>query len=89
MWLAVTAFDYSTSSLSMWDGSAVTNGLSGSNETITDVAACPNGTVVASDRTMNASGVRIFSSSGTEITAAALSVGDPPGYGDGSVCYTP
>jgi len=49
-------------------------------------AVCPNGKVVVADATLNAAGLRVYSGA-TETTTAALSVGIPPAYGNGLVCY--
>ena len=90
LWLAVESFDGSTSTLSTWDvlDATVTNSLSAPGEVIQDVAACPDGSVVAADATMNATGFRVFSGT-TELTTKPLPFGEPPGFGNGMVCYDP
>jgi hypothetical protein len=90
LWLAVEKYDFSGASLSTWDvlTATVANSISASTEMITDVAACPDGNVIAGDQTMNATGFRIFNGT-TEVTTAALPFGLPPGDGNGMVCYDP
>jgi hypothetical protein len=87
LWLAVStsftsddlrAFDLQTATL--WS-----NTISGSGQLITDVAACPHGSVVATDAKMNAAGFRVYRD-GTEVTTAPISFGLPPGFGNGLVC---
>jgi hypothetical protein len=60
--------------------------LSDASEQITDLAACPDGSVVAVDSTMNAAGVRVFRGA-TERTSMPLAIGLPPVFSNGIVCY--
>ncbi|MBV8759416.1 MAG: hypothetical protein JO257_19160 [Deltaproteobacteria bacterium] len=67
-------------------GTLVPTVMSSMSEQITDLAACPDGEIVAIDSTMNANGVRVFKD-GTERTTMPLSIGLPPIFGSGIVCY--
>jgi len=88
-YISVASLDFTTNSLSSWamGGSTVTNSISAASESITDVAVCPDGSIVAGDAAMAAPGFRVFKG-GTELTKAALPFGEPPGFGNGMVCYT-
>jgi hypothetical protein len=90
LYMTVTSFDFSASSLSTWDMAAATptSNVSPASEFITDVTTCPDGTVIVGDQTMAAPGLRIYQGS-TELTTAALPIGLPPGDGDGMACYVP
>ncbi len=70
----------------MTAGMLMPTAMSGTTEQITDLAACPDGNIVAIDSTMNANGVRVFKD-GMERTTAPLSLGLPPIFGSGIVCY--
>jgi hypothetical protein len=59
---------------------------SAATQAISDLAVCPDGTVVASDASFGASGVRIFAA-GVERTTAPLGIGLPPAPQNGIVCY--
>lgn len=67
-------------------GTLMPTAMSGATEQITDLAACPDGNIVTIDSTMNANGVRVFKD-GTERTTMPLSLGLPPIFGSGVVCY--
>ncbi len=58
-------------------GMLVTAPLSGAGQVISDVAACPDGRIIAADQKAAASGIRIFSLTGEE-TTAPLDVGIKP-----------
>lgn len=90
LYLSVSAFDFSTSSLSTWDvgSGALANNVSPASEAITDVTTCPDGSVIVGDQTMAAPGLRIYKGT-TEVTTAALPFGLAPGDGDGMACYVP
>ena len=90
LYLAVQSLDFTKSSLSTWDvlDATTTNSLSPSTEAIQDLVACPNGTIVVADASMTAPGFRIYTGT-TETTTAALPFGEPPGFGNGMVCFTP
>jgi len=84
LYIAVGTYDSSfanpTGLLKRFDltaGTLATAPLSKTSELIVDVAACPGGQVVATDQTLNAGGLRVWSSSG-ERTADAMSIGMPP-----------
>lgn len=72
--------------LDLQTGSLWAMPLSATGEVIVDVAACPDGTIIAADHKMNASGLRVFTST-HEITTTPLSIGMPPSYGNNLVCY--
>ncbi len=59
--------------------------LSKATQMIVDVAACPGGDVVASDKALNAAGLRVWRGT-TERTTEAMSIGLKP-VGGGLVCY--
>jgi hypothetical protein len=91
LYLAVTSFDFSTSSISTWavgSGSATTNNVSAASQFDTDVAACPDGSVIVADQTMAAPGLRVYKN-GVEVTTAALPFGLAPGDGNDMACYVP
>lgn len=73
-------------SVDLSTGTLATASVSPTAEQIGDVAACPDGTVVAIDSKMNAAGVRVFRS-GTERTTEAVAIGLPPIFSGGVVCY--
>ena len=88
-WLAVsgTTFPNPPQTLALFvAGSPSVQVLSGAGEAISDVALCPDGTLVVADVTKNAAGVRAFSSS-AERTTAALAIGLPPAAQHGLECY--
>lgn len=60
--------------------------LSTASELITDVAVCANGDIVATDKTLNAGGLRVWRET-TERTTAALSIGMPPKSVNALTCY--
>lgn len=74
------AFDLETKLL--WKGA-----LSPAAQDITDLAACPDGSMVVADRSGNG-GLRVYSD-GAEVTSAALSIGLKPGTGNQLACYRP
>jgi hypothetical protein len=73
-------------SVDMTTGTLQPSAASSTTEQIGDLAACPDGEVVAVDSKMNAEGLRVFAS-GTERTTAALPIGLPPIFAGGVVCY--
>lgn len=89
LWLAAAAYDASFNQsgklVSMSNAGALGTPVSASGEVIVDVAACPDGSIVAGDAAMNAAGLRVFAN-GAERTTAALPFGLSPG-GNGIVCY--
>jgi hypothetical protein len=87
LWMAVStsftagdlrAFDLMTGTL--WSAP-----ISAAGQMITDVAACPNGSIVATDAKTGAAGFRVYKD-GMETTTAPISLGLPPGFGNGLVC---
>lgn len=58
-------------------GTLWTAPVSSTEQLIIDVAACPGGDVVATDQTLNATGLRVWRGT-TERTTDALSIGLPP-----------
>jgi hypothetical protein len=91
LYISVEAFDFSGASLSTWNvlnANDLTNNISPSTETITDVTVCPDNTVIAADQTAALNGLRIYTGT-TEVTTMPLPIGLPPGDGNGMVCYDP
>lgn len=92
LWMAVGTLDSSfqnpTGTLRAFDlaSGALSDPTSPSTQLIGDVAACPDGSVVAVDRTMNAAGLRVYKDN-AERTTAALAFGLPPAFGNNIVCY--
>ncbi len=68
-------------------GMLATAPLSTTSQLIVDVAACPGGDVVASDKTLDATGLRVWRGA-TERTTTAMSIGLPP-TSNALVCYDP
>ena len=56
------------------------------SEAVSDLAVCPDGTLVVSDMTAGAAGLRVYGSAG-ERTTAALPIGLPPAAAHGLQCY--
>ena len=84
-----SATDFTKSDLWAYDMAASTLGtspMSASTEKIIDVAACPDGTVVASDGTAASGGVRVYRA-GSEVTTSGLVVGLTPAAQHGLACY--
>lgn len=67
-------------------GAVAPRSWSPATQAISDLAVCPDGTVVATDATFGESGVRLFTT-GAERTAAPLSIGLPPSPQNAIVCY--
>jgi hypothetical protein len=65
---------------------ALESGITPAQEQILDVAACPDGRIVAGDSRTGQSGLRIFLD-GREETVAPLDLGRPPAAGNGLVCW--
>lgn len=61
--------------------------LSGAGQVLIDVAACPDGSLVASDAATAANGLRVYGPDGGELTTAPLAIGLKPGSARGLVCY--
>jgi hypothetical protein len=88
LWMAV-ATDFSTGTLRAFDlktGTLWSQPTSAASELISDLAVCPDGSIVASDTTFNAGGLRVYRD-GSERTTDPLSIGLPPGFGNNLVCY--
>ncbi|NVB79761.1 MAG: hypothetical protein HOV81_15300 [Kofleriaceae bacterium] len=66
----------------VWNGN-----VSAAGQLIVDVAACPGGQVIASDNTLNASGLRVWKDL-QERTTSAKPIGISPAY-NGLICYDP
>jgi hypothetical protein len=92
LWLSVVVDEnFATASgqlreVDLSSGALASTPVSPASEQITDLAACPDGSVVTIDSTMNATGVRVFKS-GTERTSSPLAIGLPPIFSSGIVCY--
>ncbi len=65
---------------------AVAASQSAATQAISDLAVCPDGSVVAIEATFGAGGVRLYKA-GVERTAAPLSIGLPPVSQNAVVCY--
>ncbi|MEZ4361754.1 MAG: hypothetical protein R3B48_16315 [Kofleriaceae bacterium] len=65
---------------------AIGASLSAPTQAISDLGACPDGTLVTADGTFGASGIRLYKD-GVEQTTAAVAVGLPPAMQNGIVCY--
>jgi DNA-binding beta-propeller fold protein YncE len=96
LWMAVNTnsadFSVSTGTLEGFDldtGMLWTMPVSKDTQLITDVAACPDGSVIAVDRTMDAGGFRVFDKDFKERTTTALPFGLPPLFGNNTLCYDP
>jgi DNA-binding beta-propeller fold protein YncE len=94
LWIVVSTlddnFENPTGSLRGFDlttGTLWSAALSPTTQLINDVAACPDGSVVVVDRTMDAAGLRVYGSDTTERTSAAMAFGLPPSFGNNVVCY--
>ena len=89
LWLAVGAYDASFTPsgklVTMSNDGTLGASVSASGEVIVDVAACPDGSVIAGDAAANATGLRVYAN-GAERTTAALPIGETPG-GNGLACY--
>lgn len=95
LWMSVNTnsadFSVQTGALKGFDlesGTLWTGSISATDYLITDVAACPDGSVIAIDRKMNAAGFRVYKDS-QETTTSALSFGLPPLFGNNTLCYDP
>lgn len=60
--------------------------VSGAGQVIADVAACPDGRIIAADQKTGASGIRIFTAAG-EQTTAPLDIGIKPLGGGALSCF--
>jgi hypothetical protein len=89
LWMSWTAPDYAHATVqvfSMANNTLATPALTPASEIAGDVAVCRDGTVVITDQTMNASGVRIYSG-GIEVTTAPLAAGLPTKSTNALACY--
>ncbi|MDB4958422.1 MAG: hypothetical protein JWO36_5991 [Myxococcales bacterium] len=87
LWMAVST-SFTAGDLRAYDlktGSLWAMPVNAAMQQITDVAGCPDGSVVATDAKMNAAGFRVYKD-GVEKTTAAISIGLPPGFGNGLIC---
>jgi hypothetical protein len=92
MWLSVVVDqNFSTVSadlreVDMSSGMLASSPVSPSTQKLGDVAACPDGSIVAVDSTANSVGVRVYKN-GAEVTTTPLAIGLPPIFASGIVCY--
>ncbi len=88
LWLAIASPSFSPQWLASFDltSSALSAPVSPPSEAIGDLAVCPDGTIVVSDQTKNASGLRLYKD-GTEFTSAPLVIGLDTDSADALVCY--
>ncbi len=96
LWMAVNTnnadFSVTTGTLKGFDlteGTLWETPISPATQLITDLATCPDGSLIAIDRTMNASGFRVYDKAHMERTTAALPFGLPPLFGNNTICYDP
>ena len=91
LWLAVSVDFTPTSNLQTFDLKAGTLGasaVSSSNEVISDVAVCPDNSIVVTDTTKPGGGLRVFNgTTRAEKTTTTLDIGLAPGFGNGLVCF--
>jgi WD40 repeat protein len=88
LWISVASSMFTTQTLYSYDltTSKLSAAISPSSEAIGDLAVCPDGTIVVTDQTMSASGVRLYKN-GKEVTTAALPVGLDTDSTYALVCY--
>ena len=89
LWLAVVVdknFSTQSAQLVSFDGTTLSAAISGSSELITDLTACPDGSIVGVESTFGATGLRVFRA-GAEVTTAPLPIGLPPVFSGGVVCF--
>jgi DNA-binding beta-propeller fold protein YncE len=67
-------------------GMVVNGSLSAAGQQIGDIAACPDGKIIAAETKFGASGIRIFSTT-AEQTTTPLDIGLPPIGGGGLACF--
>jgi hypothetical protein len=95
LWMAVGTYDVefnATGALRRFDlvtGILTDSPVTSADQLIVDVAACPDGAVVAVDRALNNSGVRVFGADLLQRTTKPLPIGLPPSFGNNTVCYDP
>lgn len=90
MLMAVAYSDFTHAALWGYDIAGATlwtSALTPSTETVQDVAACPNNTILIADKNKtSANGVRIYVNN-SEVTTAPLSIGLNPSAQHGLVCF--
>jgi hypothetical protein len=88
LWLAIASPSFMPQWLASFDLTSSTLGapISPTSELIGDLAPCPDGTIVVSDQTKNASGLRLYKN-GVELTSAPFAAGLDTGGADALLCY--
>ena len=76
---SLKGFDLESGTL--WPGA-----VSAPSQLITDVAACPGGDIVATDKTLNAGGLRVWRDT-SERTSSPLPIGMPPRSVNALACF--
>ncbi len=94
LWMSVGTYDADFNATGSLRGFDLTTGtlqspLTSAQHLIVDVAACPDGGVIAVDRAFNAAGVRVFGADLVQRTTGPLPIGLPPSFGNNTVCYDP
>lgn len=85
LWLVVST-SFTTAQVRRFDSGGLAAPFTPASQLPNDVARCPNGDLVVSDRTMAANGLRVFRNE-IERTTAPLPIGLSPASAHGLVCY--
>lgn len=72
---------------SVADSALASEPLTPDTQSITDLAVCPDGHVLLADGSVGATGIRVYSADGTEVTTAPLDIGAPTVYQQGLSCF--
>lgn len=89
MWMVVNSPSFDAAGLEGYDLTTNTlwpDAITPATQLIGDVAVCPDGRLVVTDKTMAANGLRVYEG-GAEKTTAPLAVGLSPQSSRGVVCY--
>ena len=91
VWLAVSGTDFqhpkgNVQAFDMMTSSLWPDPISPMSELVVDVAACPDGTVIAADQAKASGGVRVFRDA-KEVTKSPLVIGLVPSSTHGMECY--
>ena len=93
LWMVVNNGDFAAERARLWgydlrSGTLWDTPLSPEAQILTDIAACPDGRIVAADKTMSANGLRVYDGASTmEMTTDPLAVGLRPQSSPAVVCY--
>ncbi len=89
IWLTVTtstSFDASRVLVTDSNGTITTEMFSSAGQGPIDIAICPTGHVVTNDSTFGASGYRVYTADGQELTTDALDIGVPHSFQNAVIC---